>query len=58
MLWGKLMFQQLTHIYDAISPSLYIKSNTETKDNWWLSCCVSKDVKKSRMKKGEAAMYF
>lgn len=33
MLWGKLMVQQLTCIYDAISPSLYVSSNSETKDS-------------------------
>lgn len=52
------MVQQLTHICDAMRPSMDVRSNTETKDNPWLSWCVIKGYEEKQDKKGQVAMYF
>ena len=50
------MVQQLTSIYDAVNPLLYVGSDTETKDNQWLSWCASRESRKK--KKGKVALHF
>lgn len=45
------MVQQLTRIHDAMRPSLYVRSKSETKDNPWLSWCVIKGYEEKQDEK-------